>query len=102
MNLGGVSILEDPYHEAVRRLVRSEDEVCGTWLREGTEPATGMANKTTADANSKDLVRAIALFRQECFAWQVWLLAKSVAVHSKYGPNLARARFKRCPSPRSP
>lgn len=68
LNLGGVSMREDAYRAALQQLIRSDDEVCGTWLREGTEPLTAMANKTTAGANAKDLVRAMALFSQECFA----------------------------------
>jgi hypothetical protein len=68
LNLGGLSMREDAYREAVRRLVRSDDHVCNVWLREGTEPVTAMANKTTAGASSRDLQKAMAVFSQECFA----------------------------------
>lgn len=68
LDLGGISIREDAYRDAVRRLVRSDDHVCSIWLREGTEPVTAMANKTTAGANAQDLQKAMALFSQECFA----------------------------------
>ena len=53
---------EDAHREAVRRLVRSDDEVGGVWLREGTEPVTAMDNRTTAGANGNGLVRAMAQF----------------------------------------
>jgi hypothetical protein len=68
LNLGGVSMREDVYRDAVRRLVRSDDEVCNTWLREGTEPVTAMANKTTEGASKADLVKAMAQFSRECFS----------------------------------
>src|SRR4051812_37898969 len=68
LNLGGVSMREDAYRDAVRRLVRSNDHVCSVWLREGTEPVTAIANKTTAGASPQDLPKAMAMFSQECFA----------------------------------
>ena len=68
LNLGGMTMGEDAYRAAVQKLIRSDDEVCHTWLREGTEPLTAMANKTAAGAAKADLVRATALFSRECFA----------------------------------
>jgi hypothetical protein len=68
LHLGGLSIREDYYRDAVVRLVRSDDHVCSIWLPEGTEPVTAMANKTTTGAKAQDLQKAMALFSQECFA----------------------------------
>lgn len=68
LNLGGVSMRADAYRAAVQKLVRSDDHVCSVWLREGTEPVTAFANTTTAGANRADLVHAMAVFSQECFA----------------------------------
>ena len=58
LHLGSVSITEDAYREAVHRLIRRDDEVCRTWLREGTEPLTAMEDKTTAGASASDLQTA--------------------------------------------
>ena len=68
LNLGGITIREDAYRDAVRKAVRQEDEICRTWLREGTEPLTALAGKTTAGARPKDLKLAMAVLGHECFA----------------------------------
>ena len=68
LHLGSMSITEEAYRKAVHRLIRRDDEVCRTWLREGTEPLTAMEDKTTAGASASDLQTAMAIFSQECFA----------------------------------